>query len=92
MFFLEILLHSNRASLFLVKGGICESKGIDTGVITERKWNIQLKYGAVYSLGGGDHTVGDEPLTVRLMPVDRAPMLNISLTSTSLTSGGILCP
>ncbi|MCJ1429505.1 hypothetical protein MMC29_007420, partial [Sticta canariensis] len=48
-------VHSNLASLFLVKGGICEEKGIDTGVITE--------HGAVYNLGGGDHTVGDEPIT-----------------------------
>ena len=85
-------VHSNLASLLLVKGGICEAKGIDTGVITERKWNIQLKYGAVYSLGGGDHTVGDEPITVCPVPVDRALMLNILLTSTSPTSGGIPWP
>ena len=88
MFFLEILFHSNRASLTLVKGGICESKGIDTGVIEESKWNIQLKYGAVYSLGGGDHTVGDEPLSVRLMPVDRALMLNILTDLNQSNFGG----
>ena len=53
---------------FIVKGGVCEAGGINTGVVVESRINVQVKTGGLYSVGGLDHTVGEQPLSVRPRP------------------------
>lgn len=59
--------------LFIAKGGICEAKGIDTGIITDRELEVKGKVGVAVGFGGGETTFGDEPFTVCLAPFWPSP-------------------